>query len=257
YAPVSRGKQLGQKQHLAHPQYSTNWAGAVLEAPAGVTYNAVSGDCFHCAYPPAYPAGNPAADSAAVWVGIDGYTSTQASILETGIDMTISNGHRPGNILNPMAWYEWFPDIAIDFSGITISAGAAIKVSVNATSRTTGIASIENMSTNQTVSTPVRAPSSAAALAMVNAEWIVEDFEEDGEIVPFADFGEVQFQFPLGSLLPSGAVLLDMEQSGTVLTSASTTGTSVTVTYIWRDTIYAPTSIRKTSSSYGHYEALG
>lgn len=76
----------------------------------------------------------------------------------------------------------------------------------------------------------------SAALQELNAEWIVEDFYSGG-LVPFADFGTVTFtgasaSTSSGSVGPSGATIIDIEQDGEILTSVSTTSTSVTVEYI-------------------------
>jgi hypothetical protein len=66
----------------------------------------------------------------------------------------------------------------------------------------------------------------------------VEDFEENGGLVPFANFGTVTFTGASattasgGTTGPSGSVLIDIEQSSKVLTSVSSSGSSVTVTYV-------------------------
>lgn len=75
------------------------------------------------------------------------------------------------------------------------------------------------------------------ALQELNAEWIVEDFSEGNSLVPFADFGSVTFTGASatgssGTVGPSGATIIDIEQSGKVLTSVSTTSSSVTVSYV-------------------------
>lgn len=75
------------------------------------------------------------------------------------------------------------------------------------------------------------------ALQELNAEWIVEDFSSGGSLVPFADFGTVTFtgasaSGSSGTVTPSGATLIDIKQSGKVLTSSSVSGSSVTVEYV-------------------------
>jgi hypothetical protein len=74
-------------------------------------------------------------------------------------------------------------------------------------------------------------------LCEYNAEWIVEDFESNGSLVPFANFGTVTFTgaqaTDSGSTVgPSGATIIDIEQNGQVLTSVSSTSSSVTVKYV-------------------------
>jgi hypothetical protein len=162
-------------------------------------------------------------------VGIDGDTCTSA-ILQTGVDFCIQNG-----VVSYDAWYEWYPDYAYDFTGITISAGDLIKVSVDATSTITGTAILENLSTGQsekhTFTSGVQGD-----LCEYNAEWIVEDFEENNGLVPFANFSTVTFSNAQatdgGSVVgPSGATLIDIEQNGVVLTQSSNTDDSVTIDY--------------------------
>lgn len=105
---------------------------------------------------------------------------------------------------------------------------------MTASSTTSGTAVIENLSTGQTVNQYI---TSSSALCEENAEWIVEDYEEGGGLVPFADFGTVTFTGASattgsGSVGPSGATLIDIEQDGEVLTSASVSGSSVTIQYV-------------------------
>lgn len=94
---------------------------------------------------------------------------------------------------------------------------------------------IENLTTGQTVQQEL---SSAYALCEQNAEWIVEDFEENGSLVPFADFGTVTFDSATASgpsgttYTPSGATIIDIEQYNQVLTSVTTSGETVTVKYV-------------------------
>ena len=132
------------------------------------------------------------------------------------------------------AWYEWYPDYAYDFSSIIFSAGDEVAVTVTATSKTGGTATITNVSKGKTVSHTF---SGQPSLCEYNAEWIVEDFEEGSSLVPFANFGSVTFtgasaKTASSSVGPSGANTIDIEQNNKVLTSVSTSGSSVTVQYV-------------------------
>ncbi|KAH0827970.1 peptidase A4 family-domain-containing protein [Lanmaoa asiatica] len=206
---------------VSNVEYSSNWAGA-LWAEGDGTFTTVTGT-----FTVPTPSGTSGAASA--WVGIDGDTC-QNAILQTGVDFTITNGQ-----VSYDAWYEWFPDYAYDFSGISISAGDVIKTTVTASSTTSGTAVIENLTTGQTVT---QALTSTYALCEQNAEWIVEDFEQNGHLVRFADFGTVNFTSATASGLsgtaytPSGAVIIDIEQHGQVLTSVTTSGSTVAITYV-------------------------
>ncbi|KAI9650960.1 hypothetical protein NHQ30_000995 [Ciborinia camelliae] len=192
--------------------YSSNWAGAVL---VGTGYTSVTGT---------FTAPSPStAGSGSAWVGIDGDTCSTA-ILQTGIDWTKS-----GSSISYDAWYEWYPDYAYDFSGISISAGDSIKVTVTASSKTGGKAIIDNITTGTTV-THTFSDISDGSLCEYNAEWIVEDFEEGDSLVEFADFGSVTFTSASatksGSTVGlSGAQIIDIEQDS-VLTNCALVGTT-------------------------------
>jgi len=206
--------------------YSTNWAGAVL---IGSGFTSVTGTIV--VPTPSTPSGGSSRTeyAASAWVGIDGDTC-QTSILQTGVDFYVE-----GSEIGFDAWYEWYPDYAYDFSGITISAGDTITMTVTATSTTSGTAVIENVTTGKTVTHTFSGQS--AALCETNAEWIVEDFESGGSLVPFADFDSVTFTgasatTSSGTVGVSGAEILDIKQSGTVYTDCSVSGSS-TVTCVY------------------------
>jgi hypothetical protein len=132
------------------------------------------------------------------------------------------------------AWYEWYPDYAYDFSGISFSAGDEVKVTVTATSKKAGKAVIENLTTGKTVS---KSLTSSYSLCEYNAEWIVEDFEEGDSLVAFADFGTVTFTDAYattssGTVSPSGATIIDIKQDGSVLTSVTASSSEVVVKYV-------------------------
>jgi hypothetical protein len=188
--------------------------------------------------------------SASAWVGIDGDTCGTA-ILQTGLDFTISGSsvsydgkaQSSTDVRTPLAdcrfslaaWYEWYPDYAYDFSGISFKAGDSVTITVTAATTKSGTAVIKNNTTGKSVS---KSLTSTAALCEQDAEWIVEDFEEGSSLVPFANFGTVTFsgasatKVAGGTSGPSGATLIDIQQSGKVLTSSSTSSSSVTVKYV-------------------------
>ncbi|RAO65182.1 uncharacterized protein BHQ10_001194 [Talaromyces amestolkiae] len=201
--------------------YSSNWSGGVLTAPpSGTTFTSVTAQ--FTVPKPSLPSGATQDSYASAWVGIDGDTYTNA-ILQTGVDFGISTS---GQVTYD-AWYEWYPDYAYDFSGIDISTGDDIKITVTSTSNKAGSAVIENLTNGQSVSQSLTAPSSTATLGGQNAEWIVEDFESNGAQVSFANFGKVAFTNAAAgtadgdSVGTSGVDLLDISQNGKVLTSAS------------------------------------
>ena len=107
-------------------------------------------------------------------------------------------------------------------------------MTVTASSKTGGTATITNESTGKTVSHTF---SGQPSLCEYDAEWIVEDFSSNDGLVPFANFGKVTFTgakagTSSGSVGPSGAGLVDIRQNNQVLTSSSVGSSSVTVQYV-------------------------
>ncbi|KAI1075787.1 peptidase A4 family-domain-containing protein [Whalleya microplaca] len=217
--------EVANKNGTAHVEYSSNWAGAVL---IGTGYTSVKGT-FVVPTPKTPSGGSSSKEySASAWVGIDGDTCATA-ILQTGIDFTVK-----GSSVSYDAWYEWYPDYvsAYDFSGIPISAGDTITVTVTASSKSAGTAVIENVSTGKTVSHSFSGESDS--LCETNAEWIVEDYSSGGSLVSFADFGSVEFTGATvngAAADVSGATIIDIQQNGAILTDCSTGSSTVTCEY--------------------------
>jgi len=213
----------------ANVAYSSNWSGAVYESYGSGTFKAVT--ATFTVPKPTKPSGGSSSTtySASAWVGIDGDTCGTA-ILQTGLDFNVK-----GTTVSYDAWYEWYPDYAYDFSGISFSAGDSVTITVTATTTKSGSAVIKNNTKGTSVSKTI---SSTAALCEENAEWIVEDFEEGSSLVPLANWGTVTFNnakatFVNGSTIgPASATLIDLKQGSTVYSSVSVTSTSVTVTYV-------------------------
>ncbi|KAJ3872359.1 glutamic protease [Lentinula edodes] len=205
-----------------HDEYSTNWAGVVIESPpTGQNFTTVSGTFV-------VPKPTGSNGSASAWVGIDGDTASQ-SILQAGVDFTVSGGK-----VSYESWYEWYPNYAYDFSNFAISAGNTITITIQSTSSKAGIVTLSNKSTGKSVSKSLTAPSSSTALKGQNAEWIVEDYEQNGSLVPFANFGTVTFTNASAStskktVAPSSGVKVNIVQNKKLLTSTSFTTNSVTV----------------------------
>lgn len=110
-------------------EYSNNWAGAVLVSTG---FTGVTGTFTVPTVAEPKGGSSSTAYSGSAWVGIDGDTC-QTAILQTGMDFTIQNGET-----TYAAWYEWYPDYAYDFTGITFAAGDIVKVTVEASSDTSG-----------------------------------------------------------------------------------------------------------------------
>ncbi|EKM59971.1 uncharacterized protein PHACADRAFT_250794 [Phanerochaete carnosa HHB-10118-sp] len=118
----------------------------------------------------------------------------------------------------------------VDIPNFNVSAGDNITISLNATSTTSGTVYIINQSTGQNVSEVVP----TGPLCLEEADWLVTDLILGGTPVPLAAFGSIDFanasaQTPSGPLDLSGAMVLDISQNNTVLTSSSVTSSNVTV----------------------------
>lgn len=215
--PMIQGDLPAGLKGSSNVKYSNNWAGAVTNSK---DITEVTGT----ATVPSVSSG-----SGSAWVGIDG-DSCAAAILQTGFQWVDGKYE---------AWYEWYPADSVTFD-IDVSAGDEIKMTVEATSKTAGSATIENLTTGKTVSKTFSGETDA--LCETDAEWIVEDFEECNgsscSLVPFGDFGTVTFtgaEATIGGSTVAAAdtsFVIDIEsQSNKVLTDCSISGSTVTCAY--------------------------
>lgn len=205
------------RKNTTFPQYSSNWAGAVQ---IGTGFTVVSGTIT---VPSVYNGDGNSAASA--WVGIDGDTC-QTAILQTGVSFYGDGSYD--------AWYEWIPDYSYSFSNFALKAGDQIRMTVDASSKTTGVATLENLTTGKKVTHSFT--NTPSTLCETNAEWIVEDFQEGNNLVPFADFGTVTFTNAYatgskGKITPSGSTIIDIKQGSSVLTDCSASSSGVTCSY--------------------------
>ena len=216
-------------------QYSSNWSGAVLTAPpAGSTFDSVSTQFTVPTVAPPSSASGSGSWSAAAWVGIDGDTYGKA-ILQAGIDFTATRGDGDAVEQSYDAWYEWYPAVSHDFSGISMKAGDTMSVTCTSSSPSKGVCKIDNLTNKQSVSKTMTAPSAKATLGGQNAEWIVEDFEQGGSLVPLAKFSDVTFtncQASAGgkTVGTTGATVIDIRQGKKIETDVKIpSGSSVVV----------------------------
>lgn len=216
--------------NTSHVQYSSNWSGAVLEQPSSGYFKSATG---RFTVPRPQHVGSGGTESSSAWVGIDG-DSCASGLLQAGIDFTVSSS----GAVSYDAWYEWYPDYAYDFSNFAVSAGNVIQVDITATSTTKGTVKLTNVSTGKSVSQTLSAPS-GSVLCRQNAEWIVEDFEQNGSLVALSNFGTVVFTQASAALSTGGsedlssATILDLKQGSSIYTDVTIdSGSQVTVKYI-------------------------
>ncbi|KAJ7132611.1 peptidase G1, partial [Mycena epipterygia] len=208
---------------------SNAWAGAGMESPAN-TYKSVTGTLVVPQLQPAAGGASTGIYGGSAWVGLDGMTC-QTSLMATGIDLLYFNETIIAN-----AWTEIYPNPAVDLA-MSVTPGDTLKLTVTATSTTTGTAVVENLANGQSSTVSLTSPS---PLCLENAEWIVEDFQEGTFLIPFADFGTITFTdasatTQSGSTVGpsgSGSHIINMVQSNKQFTSASCAASSVTVDYL-------------------------
>jgi len=207
---------------------SSNWSGAAL-VTTGVTE--VSGT-FTIPKPTVPSGGSTRSDfCGAAWVGIDGDTC-QSGLIQTGVFWCVEDGEFAYE-----AWFEYIPQASIAYSGISVTSGDEIKVTVTKTNDNSGVTTLENVGTGQTVSHTFT-DQTDGTLCGENAEWIVEDFTEGDSLVPFADFGTVTFTGAEATV--NGATVTAAEADTIVLvsssdqelTSTTVSGTTVTIKFV-------------------------
>jgi hypothetical protein len=123
-------------------------------------------------------------------------------------------------------------------NGFTAKAGDVVTFTVTAISPTSGSVSVSNTNSNPTTATTgtlVNYP----ALCLATAEWIVNE-DEPSAYTPLANFTQVTFTGAQAQKIDgtvvgpsnSGAVLINIDDNGNILTHISTTQNTVTVTYV-------------------------
>lgn len=225
-------------KHAPNVTTNSNWAGVFIEPPPNnQTWTDVSAQIT---VPPVIAplSSGPGLYAAAAWVGIDGASCNQA-ILQGGVDFMINKADNGTQTLSYDAWYEWYPDDSYPFSGINISTGNIIQMSVHAYNLTSGTVTLENLSTGQTVTQDL---TSDVPLCGSDAEWILEDFisgeSNDSYLV---DFAPVTFENAIARTahaseppsLEANDTIVAIKHGDTIYTNATISSSNqVTVEYI-------------------------
>ncbi|KAI1330033.1 peptidase A4 family-domain-containing protein [Xylariaceae sp. FL0255] len=216
-----------EPDYTADSSESTNWAGIAQTPGSGVTEI----EATFTVPQPSIPGGGDDSTSycGAAWIGIDGYGN--ADLIQTGVLWCVQ-----GSSYEYTAWYEYLPAALVAYDGISVTAGDVINVKTTKDSSNGGTCYLT--ANGQTVSNVFTANQSSP-LPGATAEWIVEDFSSNGGLVPFANFGSVTFTDATAQI--NGATVnagdgnptnIGLESSsGSVITSTSVDGSSLTVTY--------------------------
>lgn len=158
------------------PSTSTNWSGYAVTASTG-SVTVAKGSWI---VPTASCSGSSTDTYAAVWVGIDGYSSS--TVEQIGTDSDCQNG-------SPVyyAWYEFYPHPSYLISALTsVSPGNSIVAGVSYSGNVFTV-TITDTTTGQSYTT-----SSTVSSAQRNsAEWILEapSSSNNGNILPLTNFG--------------------------------------------------------------------
>ncbi len=165
---------------------STNWAGAVMPAPAGQELTWVTGSwSVPSAMAPA-SAQNGLNYVVAAWVGLDGAQST-GDLLQAGCTSTVTL-HEGTPKSSTFAWIEWVPAGSHPLDDFVVNSGDQLDCHVQFNPDGTATIIIVNKTVGCGHSYPLDAES--AAFAGSCAEWIVE---ANGDLGPLARFDPLVF----------------------------------------------------------------
>ncbi|KHN99111.1 Concanavalin A-like lectin/glucanase [Metarhizium album ARSEF 1941] len=187
---------------VARRKSSGNWAGAVHTTPSS-SVSFVTGTVTLPEYKRDPELG------ASFWVGIDGATCRTA-ILQTGIDYL-------HDTIYP--WYEWYPaDSKFYAQPLSAKPGDRIRMGVNATSATSGVATLENLTTGGEAYAELK---DQARLCLRDAEWVVEDVANGLVDFGVVRFSDVEWHSLEGRKGASAASVYDVEKGGRQSTRCS------------------------------------
>jgi len=159
---------------------SSNWAGYVASGANG-TFTSVSSNWTQ-------PAGHCTGGNryAAFWVGLDGYTSPTVEQIGTEVDCS-------GWLPRYYAWYEIYPDVAVNFPATTapVSPGDQFSGSVTYTAPSTFKLVLKDTTKGWTQT----ASATLAGAALSSAEAIAEApcCTAGGGVLPLTNFGTASF----------------------------------------------------------------
>ncbi len=169
------------RQRHAQAVESTNWSGYAVTAAAGSVTDA-KGSWVVPAIQGSCPATN---DYAAVWVGIDGFSSN--TVEQIGTDSDCQNG-----VPTYYAWFEFYPHPGFIINSLAIRPNDVISAEAlynPGNGRFT--VKMTNLTTGQSFSTSTKMNSAQRS----SAEWIAEAPSGSGGILPLADFGTAVYGF--------------------------------------------------------------
>ncbi|CEJ81589.1 hypothetical protein VHEMI01709 [[Torrubiella] hemipterigena] len=162
----------------SYTQVSNNWSGIVQK---GTGLNHITGTFTVPSVT------GPDGSGASFWVGIDG-TNGCNSLMQAGITADAGG--------STYAWYEWYSEPAYNYN-LAVKAGDVVRVTVDATSTTTGTTTTENLTTGKKASH--KFTSGPGPLCEQNAEWVVEAYSRNGKTITLANYDTVTFSKAVAS----------------------------------------------------------
>ena len=163
--------------HTAAPTSSTlasNWAGVV---DTGTTFNRIGGSWTVPAVAPSQ-----AFESSGTWVGLDGASPSDPTVIQTGTAQATAGGQT-----TYFAWYELYPAPSVVIGGV--APGDAMSALISQVSPGTWSISIQDLTSAQSFSRAF-----AYAGPGASAEWIEEaPSSPSAQVALLADFGTVMF----------------------------------------------------------------
>jgi hypothetical protein len=156
-----------------------NWGGYDAESSTACTFTSVTGQWVQPAL--ACPTHDEGTLTAEFWVGLDGAGS--ATVEQTGIEAQCVWGPS-GYHTEYQAWYQMYPDPAVDFTNPDLQAGSLVKATVKYLEN--GEYSLNLAVTTKGRTLPPLSTEQPCANVCENmsAEWVVEKVQADG----LADF---------------------------------------------------------------------
>jgi large repetitive protein len=186
YGPTAPSHSASSSKSAATSTTSSNWAGYAVEtsltSPSADAVSSVSGTW----QVPAVASSGRGAAYTAVWVGIDGYSSS--TVEQIGTESEIVNGRTVY-----YAWYEMYPDAMVTLDSVKINPGDTVSASVEYVTTGEHTGTFELTLTDATTNTSATVYQSAAGAERSSAEWIVEAPSSGSSILSLANFTTVAF----------------------------------------------------------------
>jgi hypothetical protein len=159
--PSTNSQPTAASATPASDTQSSNWSGY---STTGGPFTVVKGTFTV----PTVAAGTPTYDQVAEWVGVDGASNTDTSLIQAGVDEFADPTNPAG--FDIQAWWEILPAAETDITNVTVKAGDSVSVTVWQVSSTTWRINLTDDNNGESYTTPPEQYSGPGQ----SAEWIVE-----------------------------------------------------------------------------------